>query len=70
MVIQGRERLTNVHKKQKLTGNLYQASPTVIKVVRLQQNNTSFVVNGKVRGRNSQMVVDSGTCFSRVMPTL
>jgi len=55
---------------QKLTRNHYQASATVIKVARLQKNNTSLKVNGKVCGRNCQMVVDTGTCFTIVRPDI
>jgi len=70
MLNQKREGLANVHQTQKVTRNHYQASPTVIKETRLQQNNTSLIGNDKVCGRNCQMVVDTGTCFIIVRPDI
>jgi len=56
-----RKPLANVH--QKIENHHL---PSVIKVARLQQNNTGLVVNGEVCGRNCQMVVDTGSGFTIV----
>jgi len=68
MVNYGRESLANVNPKQKLAENHH--SPSVIKVARFQQNSSSLVVNGKVCGRNCQIVVDTGTGFTIVRPDI
>ncbi|KAJ8952330.1 hypothetical protein NQ318_017224 [Aromia moschata] len=48
----------------------YQAPPSRIKVSRLRHDGTSLIVYGKICGRDSQMVIDTGSYHTIVNPKI